>query len=484
MDTRCSGTDGEGSGMSAGSASSGSAERRRFVNTAATITATGGLLFGYDTGVISGALLFIRQDFELTSFLEGIIVSFLLVGAMIGAFSGGPLSDRIGRRPTALVAAVIFGIGALAVALAPTVSLIIIGRVLLGLGVGLASMIVPLYIAEIAPAERRGELVSLNQLMITIGILLSYIVGVIFAPIEGWRWMFGVALVPALVLGIGMFTLPESPRWLFEHGQRDKARSVLGRSRSPEEVDQEIQEMQQIKSEGNQEERVSYSELLAPFVRPALIIGIGLAIFQQITGINTVIYYAPTILQGVGFSEGGAIAASALGVGLVNVGFTILALRIIDRVGRRPLLIVGLIGMTISLALLGGVFASGATGDDATVLSGVLATVCLGLYIASFAISLGPVFWLMISEIYPLRIRGTAMSVASIANWGSNFVVVLIFPVLLEALGGTTLFWIFAVLGVVAWVFVYFRVPETKGRSLEEIEASFRGTSVSTGRVS
>ena len=465
--------------MSAGSTSSGSAERRRFVNLAAAITATGGLLFGYDTGVISGALLFIRQDFELTTFLEGIIVSFLLVGAMVGALSGGPLSDRVGRRPTTLLAAIIFGLGAMAVALAPSVVVIIIGRFLLGLGVGLASMIVPLYIAEIAPADRRGALVSLNQLMITIGILLSYIVGVIFTPIEGWRYMFSVALIPALILFIGMFSLPESPRWLFEHGQRDKARSVLGRSRSPEEVDLELQEMEQIKSQEGQDERVSYGELFAPFVRPALIIGIGLAIFQQITGINTVIYYAPTILQNVGFSEGGAIAATALGVGVVNVGFTILAVRIIDRAGRKPLLLIGLVGMVISLALLGIVFSTGATGGAA----GLLATVCLGLYIASFAISLGPVFWLMISEIYPLRIRGSAMSVASIANWGSNFLVALMFPVLLAALGGATLFWLFAVIGIVAWVFIYFRVPETKNRTLEEIEASFRGTTVGTSRV-
>ncbi len=468
--------------MATGTSGAGRGNQRRFVNTAAAITATGGLLFGYDTGVISGALLFIRQEFApLSPFTQGLIVSFLLVGAMVGALSGGPLSDRIGRRPTALFAALVFGIGAIAAALAPSVAFLIIARFLLGLGVGLASMIVPLYIAEIAPAGRRGELVSLNQLMITIGILLSYIVGVAFAPIEGWRWMFGVALIPALILGIGMFRLPESPRWLFEHGQLDKAREVLSLSRSPREVEQEFREMQEIKDQDRElsQERVSYGELLAPFVRPALVIGIGLAIFQQITGINTVIYYAPTILQGVGFSEGGAIAATALGVGVVNVGFTILAVRIIDRVGRRPLLIIGLIGMIISLALLGLVFSLGSTSGAA----GLLATVCLALYIASFAISLGPVFWLMISEIYPLRIRGSAMSVASIANWGSNFLVALIFPVLLATLGGAGSFWLFAALGIVAWFFVYFKVPETKGRSLEQIEASFRGTTISSGRV-
>ena len=464
--------------MSEGSASPGSAERRRFVNIAAGITATGGLLFGYDTGVISGALLFIRQDFDITTFTEGIIVSFILVGAMVGAFSGGPLSDRIGRRATTLIAAIVFGAGALIVAFAPVVSILVLGRFVLGLGVGLASMIVPLYIAEISPPDRRGGLVSLNQLMITIGILLSYIVGVIFAPIEGWRWMFAVALIPALILFIGMFRLPESPRWLYNKGQVDRARQVLSRSVGPEEIDRELQEMEAIKQQESEQERVSFGELLAPYVRPALIIGIGLAIFQQITGINTVIYYAPTILQNAGFSEQGALVANALGVGLVNVGFTILAVRIIDRVGRRPLLLIGLVGMTISLALLAIVFTVGGTNVSAGL--GILATICLALYIASFAISLGPVFWLMISEIYPLRIRGTAMSVASIANWGSNFVVALLFPVLLAALGGATLFWVFAAIGIAAWVFIYFQVPETKNRTLEEIEASFRGTTVGT----
>src|ERR671917_1147329 len=361
--------------MSLGNTDVGVAGRRKFVNMAAAITATGGLLFGYDTGVISGALLFIREDFApLSAFLEGIIVSTLLVGAVVGAISGGPFSDRFGRRPAVLLAAIIFGLGALAVAFAPSVAFIVVGRFLLGLGVGLASMIVPLYIAEIAPADRRGALVSLNQLMITIGILVSYIVGVIFTPIEGWRYMFGVALIPALILGIGMFMLPESPRWLFEHGQVAKARTVLSRSRSPEEVDQEFREMEEIKELEEEHARVSYKELLAPYVRPALIIGIGLAIFQQITGINTVIYYAPTILQNVGFSEGGAIAATAVGVGLVNVGFTILAVRIIDRAGRRPLLIIGLIGMIISLALLGVVFSLDATSGAA----GVLAAGCVG----------------------------------------------------------------------------------------------------------
>ena len=464
--------------MSAGNAVA-TGSQRRFVRVAATITATGGLLFGYDTGVISGALLFIRGDFTLSTFMEGVVVSFLLVGAVTGALTGGPLSDRFGRRPITLLAALIFAVGAIAAALSPTVGILVLARFILGLGVGLASLIVPLYIAEIAPPDTRGGLVSLNQLMITIGILLSYIVGVLFTPIEGWRWMFGVAVIPALVLGVGMFFLPESPRWLVKNGKLDKARLVLARSRVESEVETEMRQMEELERLEREQAQTGYKELLTPWIRPALIIGVGLAIFQQITGINTVIYYAPTILEIVGFSAAGAIAATALGVGVVNVGFTILAVRIIDRVGRRPLLIIGLIGMTISLALLGLVFSLESTSTAA----GLLATICLALYIASFAISLGPIFWLMISEIYPLSIRGSAMSVAAICNWGSNFIVALTFPVLLAALGGAGAFWLFAAIGVVAWLFVFFMVPETKGRSLEEIEADLRGAVVPASRV-
>ena len=454
--------------------------QRRFVRVAAAITATGGLLFGYDTGVISGALLFITKDFApLSSFLQGVIVSVLLVGAVTGAITGGPLSDRLGRRPVVLLAAIIFAVGAIAAALAPNVLILIFARFILGLGVGLASLIVPLYIAEIAPPDTRGALVSLNQLMITIGILLSYIVGVAFTPIEGWRYMFAVAVIPALILGIGMFTLPESPRWLVKNGKLDKARSVLLLSRVEADVETEMQQMEEIERIERQQAQVGYKELLAPWIRPALIVGVGLAIFQQITGINTVIYYAPTILEKVGFSAGGAIAATALGVGAVNVGFTILAVYIVDRVGRRPLLLIGLIGMIVSLGLLGVVFSLGATSGAA----GLLATICLALYIASFAISLGPIFWLMISEIYPLNMRGSAMSIAALCNWGSNFIVALTFPVLLATFGGAGSFWLFAAIGIVAWIFVYFMVPETKGRTLEEIEADLRSTGVKASRA-
>jgi sugar porter (SP) family MFS transporter len=290
-----------------------------------------------------------------------------------------------------------------------------------------------------------------------------------------------VAMIPALILFVGMLFLPETPRWLYENGHAERARAVLRRvlGGNEAEVNQQIQEIEEIRRQEEQQERVGYAELLKPFVRPALIVGVGLAIFQQITGINTVIYYAPTTLEAAGFSAGGAIVATSLGVGVVNVGFTILSLFLIDRLGRRPLLLIGITGMVISLFLLGLVFALGA--DSAAL--GVLATVCLALYIASFAISLGPVFWLMISEIYPLNIRGKAMSVASLANWGSNFIVSLTFLLLINALGQTGTFWLYGAIGVVSLFFVYFLVPETKGRSLEQIEADFRGTPVASSRV-
>jgi sugar porter (SP) family MFS transporter len=312
--------------MSTGNTNAGRGGQRTFVKVAAAITATGGLLFGYDTGVISGALLFIKEDLgPLSDFVQGLIVSFLLVGAVVGALSGGPFTDRFGRRWTAMLAAIIFAIGALIVALTPTVVILIFGRFVLGLGVGLASLVVPLYIAEIAPPDTRGALVSLNQLMITIGILVSYLVGVAFTPIEGWRWMFAVAIIPAAVLGVGMFFLPETPRWLYENGFAERARAVLRRTLAGDEaeVEREIQEIEKIRRVEEEQEQVGYAELLKPFIRPALIIGIGLAIFQQITGINTVIYYAPTTLEAAGFSAGGAIVATSLGVGVVNVGFTI-----------------------------------------------------------------------------------------------------------------------------------------------------------------
>src|SRR5918997_1149623 len=300
--------------------------------------ALGGLLFGYDTGVISGAILFINEELGLTPFLEGLVGASILLGAAVGAGSAGPLSDRLGRRNLILIAGVLFAIGALGAALAPNVGVLILFRVVLGLAVGAAALTVPLYLSEIAPTEVRGAITSLNQLMITVGILVAYIVNALLADAEAWRWMLGLAVVPSLVLLVGMYFMPETPRWLVSRGREDDAQDVLRRSRTEEEAENEIREIKEVE----REEEGGLSELRASWVRPALVVAIGLAIFQQIIGINTIIYYTPTTLTNVGYSASAAIYAN-VGIGVLNVLMTLVAIRLIDRVGRKPLLLGGLV---------------------------------------------------------------------------------------------------------------------------------------------
>ncbi len=439
----------------------------RFVVIAAVITAIGGMLFGYDTGVISGAILFIREAFSLSSTAQEIVVSSVLIGAVIGASISGILADRYGRRIMVIIAAAIFGIGAVFTALTPDVYALIAGRVVVGIAIGMASFIAPLYIAEVAPFNIRGALVSLNQLAITVGIVISYLVDFAFAPTGGWRWMLGLAVIPSLVLGIGMYFMPPSPRWLYSKGKIDKSRSVLERIRMTKNVDDEIKE---IRASLVCEEECKWSELLDPVIRPALIVGIGLAAFQQLTGINTVIYYAPTILLFAGLPSAAVSILATAGIGVINVIMTVVAILLIDRIGRRPLLLIGLVGMIISLGILGMAFAI--PGLSASL--GLVAVISLMLYVGSFAIGLGPVFWLMISEIYPLRIRGRAMSTATVVNWGTNLLVAITFLSLINIIGTPETFWLYSAIGIIAWIFVYFLVPETKGKSLEEIEIQLR----------
>jgi len=440
----------------------------RFVFIAALFAALGGLLFGYDTGVISGALIFIKREFGLTTAAEEIVVSGVLLGATIGAIIGGKAADFFGRRRVLLVTAAIFGIGALTSAIAPSPAILIVSRVVLGLAIGLASTNVPVYLSEVAPARARGWVVSLFQLAVTIGIVIAYLTDYAFAGMEGWRWMLGLAVVPALVFGAGMFFLPETPRWLIRGGQHEVAHRVLIRIRELADVDVEIEEIKA--SLAQQTESGRWVDLLSQQVRPALIVGLGLAIFQQITGINTVIYYAPKILQAAGFnSASGAILATA-GVGVVNVGMTIIAMFLVDRAGRRPLLLIGIAGMIVTLGMLGLSFRI----SNQSVQLAWIAVICLMGYVASFAISLGPIFWLMIAEIYPLKIRGLAEGMAATFNWGSNLLVSLTFLTLVEKLGASSTFLLYAFASVASWLFAYYLVPETKGRTLEEIEAFWR----------
>ena len=442
-----------------------SAASTAFVVAAAIFAAVGGLLFGYDTGVISGAVIFIKKQFGLSTFPQELVVGMVLVGAASAALAGGKLADRFGRRAMLIVTSLTFIAGALICALAPSFPVLLAGRVVVGLGIGLASTTVPVYISEVSPPSARGWQVSLFQLAITLGILGAYVVDYAFSKSEAWRWMLGLAAVPGAILGLGMLKMPESPRWLLKHGREQEAGSVLSRIRGTSNVEVEFAEMRNtlLESDG----RGHWSELWAPEVRPALMIGVGLAIFQQITGINTVIYYAPTIIQSAGIpSASGAILATA-GIGIVNVITTVFAMWLIDRAGRRPLLLIGIAGMIVSLAVLGVAF---------TIPGGAawISVVCLMAYVASFAISLGPIFWLLTSEIYPLKLRGLAQGTAATTNWSANLLVSMTFLTLIQALGPSRTFWLYGLLAVASWIFSYSLVPETKGRSLEEIEQGWR----------
>jgi SP family galactose:H+ symporter-like MFS transporter len=439
---------------------------QRIVYVVAALSALGGMLFGYDTGVISGAILFIRQDFVLSDFTVGLVVSAVLIGAVIGAALGGDLSDRLGRRKVIIAAAVIFALGAVGTATVPAVNLLVLGRIAVGVAIGIASEVTPLYISEMSPSRMRGSLVSLNQLAITIGIVVSYLVDFSLSAFQGWRYMLGLAAIPAVILGVGMLPLPDTPRWLINHNEAGKARKVLKRIRGKDDVEDEVKEIQ----DSLKKQRGGRAELFNPMVKPALVIGVSLAIFQQVTGINTVIYYAPTIFQFAGITSASAAILATVAVGVVNVIMTIVAIALLDRVGRRPLLLIGLAGMVFSLGLLGAVFFLPSLLSSL----GDLAVVGLMLYVASFAIGLGPVFWLLISEIYPLRVRGLAMSIASEANWGSNLIIALTFLTLVQVLGRSGTFWLYALVGAGAWIFAFLLVPETKGKTLEEIEEHWR----------
>ncbi len=432
----------------------------------AAVAALSGILFGYDTGVISGAILFINDEFKLSPQMNGVVVSAVLLGALIGAAISGRMTDRYGRKRLLIADAIIFIVGTLISAFAVSIATLILGRIIVGLAIGVASYIAPLYISEIAPARHRGALVSLNQLAITIGILLSYIVDYFFAEHGLWRWMFGAGVVPALLLLIGMFYLPYSPRWLVSQGHYEKAFAILRRIRGND--DQAETEITAIKAT-LQHKRGDWKMLFSKTIRPTLMVGVVLAIIQQVTGINTIIYYAPTIFKMAGFESAASAILATMGVGVVFVLFTIFALPLIDTLGRRILLLVGLAGMALSLAALSWAFHQDVHNLPA------LKWVALGsmvFYIACFAFSLGPIMWLLISEIYPLQVRGLGSSVATCANWGSNMIVALTFLTLVNALGASGTFLIYFLVSLVSIVFVYLFVPETRGVSLEQIEAN------------
>jgi SP family galactose:H+ symporter-like MFS transporter len=437
-------------------------QSNRYAYIVASVAALGGLLFGYDTGVISGALLYLQPDFHLTSTTSEIAVSAVLIGAILGAAVGGKLADGIGRKKALILLGLIFAAGAVLTAIAPNLGFFIAFRIVVGFGIGAASMITPMYIAELAPPSIRGALVTFFQLAVTVGIAVAYWVDLAFANAGmGWRPMFAVALIPGALLALGMLFLSETPRWLASKGRWDDASAALEHTIQGQAKQRELDEIHRTLEE---EKRASIKELLRPGLRLALLVGVGLAIFQQLVGINTVIYYAPTIFGYAGFSSASAAILATSIVGVVNVLATILSLFLVDRLGRRPLLIGGIGGMIATLAAMGVVFAIGPSK------AGWFVLICLLVYIVSFAIGMGPVFWLMTSELFPNRLRGMGASISSLSNWAANLAVSITFLTLIDVAGKPGTFWIYAFLGVLAFIFCSKLVPETKGKTLEQIE--------------
>lgn len=454
----------------------------------ASIAATGGLLFGFDTGVISGAIPFLQDYFELTDSQVENITALGLIGAVVGALVTGRLTDYLGRRKVILGSAFIFATGAVWTGLAPTVNQLMVSRFYLGLAIGVSSFAVPLYISEISPTKIRGRLVSMFQLLITVGILAAYLSDRALADNsnpESWRPMLWVGVFPALILFVGMFFLPDTPRWLMSKGREEESRKILKKIEFPEFIDKSIAEMkEQIKLEAMQ---AGWREIFKPWLRNALIIAVGIMFFQQFVGINTVIYYSPKIFLAAGFEGNEAAIAASVIVGVVNVLFTIVSLFIIDRLGRRKLYFLGVAGITVALISMGlGFMIEGA--------SKWFLVISMLVYIAFFAISLGPLGWLIITEVFPTRVRGLGSSIGSLSNWGFNTLVVWTFFKMANAFGNAkdvvvpegsdlstecptcvgSVFWVFAAVALIGLVWGYFFIPETKNVSLEEIEAHWR----------
>lgn len=441
----------------------------RYLYLISLTAALGGLLFGYDTAVIAGAIGFLKIKFDLSAAMTGWAASSAIIGCVVGAMFAGKLSDVYGRKKILIITAILFAVSAIGSAIPQDLTQFVIARFIGGLGVGAASMLSPLYISEIAPAKIRGALVTTYQLAIVLGIQIIYFVNLQVSNLgdeawnaeTGWRYMLGSEAIPAVIfLGFLLF-VPESPRWLSKMGKKDQSLKILQDINGNEKA-KEIQNEIEITLK---EEKGSIGELFAPGMRMALIVGIFLAAFSQITGINAIMYYAPEIFKSVGFGTESALTQTVI-IGSVNVLFTFVALWLIDKVGRKSLLLYGVTGMSVCLFGLGLIFYLN-LGSGPWVLIFILG------YIASFAASLGPIPWVIISEIFPTKTRGVAVSIAVLILWVSVYLVTQFFPILLESIGGAFTFWIFMVNAVILVLFVWKLVPETKGKTLEEIEKSW-----------
>ncbi|GGG17380.1 sugar porter family MFS transporter [Paenibacillus aceti] len=439
----------------------------KFVTLVSIVAALGGVLFGFDTAVISGAIGFMQQHFDLNEFQVGWAVSSLIIGCIVGAMSSGVLSERFGRKKVLITAAILFIIGSAFSAVPVTFSQFIIARMIGGIGIGITSTLCPLYNAEIAPAKYRGRLVALNQLATVTGISLVYFVNLWITGLgseawgisSAWRWMFAFGLIPGVLFLVLLFLVPESPRWLIKQGRAAESLPILVKIHGETLAKQEVLEIK----ESFRVENGSIRQLFSPALRLALIVGVGLAILQQVTGINAVLYYAPEIFKQTGAGTNAALIQTIF-VGVINLLFTILAIWLIDKVGRKMLLLVGSSAMLICLIVIGAAFQTGHT-------SGPWVLIFILIYVAAFAVSLGPVVWVVISEIFPNRIRGKATAIASMALWTADYVVSQTFPPMLVSAGPALTFWIFGLMALITVIFTWRAVPETKGKTLEEIES-------------
>ncbi|VVC75487.1 Galactose-proton symporter [Aquicella siphonis] len=431
-----------------------------------TIAAIGGFLFGYDTGIISGALLFIQSSFSVSVMTQEIIVSSVILGALAGALSSGRLADSFGSQRMLLAMSVTFIAGTLISACAPTITLLILGRFIIGVAIGITSYVSPLFISEMAPARHRGSLVLLNGIMITSGEAIAFLVDYLLVPTQSWRLMFATGLIPAAVLFTGMLLLPATPRWTALKGQMEKSKKILARIRHSACVEQEWNEILRLADR----QRSNWSDLFSKSLRPVLMIGLGLGVFQQFIGINTVMYYGPSIFKAAGFQSQSSQILATFCMGMVNTLMSIVSVILIDRVGRRRMLLIGLTVSGASLYLIGYVF-SRHTHQSLDIW---ISFIFMIIYIAGYSMSLGSLFWLVISEIYPLNIRGLAMSFATAAQWAANFIVAATFLSTLNAFGPAYTFWGYACMCIISLVFCYYLVPETRGVSLEQIEHNLR----------
>lgn len=437
----------------------------------ASIAALSGLLFGFDEGVIAGILPTLTEYFKLDEASLGFLASALPLGAMfasivLGSYIATKLTTKIGRKTAILTAAVLFTVSAFGAALSIDLTTLVVARIITGVAIGIAGVMTPLYIAEMAPAHLRGRLVSCYQLAITVGIMLGYVVNYLFVYGVNWRWMFAAGAIPSLILLIGMICLPESHRWLVLSNQTEKAKAVLDRLNPNGDTRAELNAIQHTIADetiGSKDGMVKWRELFSPTVRPALIVAMVLFILQQISGINVVIYFAPSIFAATGIDGASTQILATVGVGLVNMLTTVLAMWLVEKVGRRKLLYIGFAGAAAMLIII-----SMGTHLQAANLS-VVTFLAVLVYIAFFAIAIGPIPHLMMAEIFPIHVRNTGMGVASICNWGFNFLVVFTFPLFLTGFGIAATFWIYAIACILGLVFTRLYVPETRGVSLEAI---------------